>query len=154
MIVSINQPAYLPWLGYFDRIASSDLHMVLDHVQFEKNSVTNRNKLRMPQGWSWLTVPLLTKGRFGELPISDLEINNSIPWAKKHWKSLQANYTRAPFFDQHARFFEGIYQESWVYLFPLTQEINRYIMQTLGIRTKIITTYPYCTSNSSKCRFN
>jgi hypothetical protein len=42
MIVSINQPAYLPWLGYFDRIAASDVHVVLDHVQFEKNSYINR----------------------------------------------------------------------------------------------------------------
>ena len=46
MKVSINQPAYLPWLGYFDRIAKSDLHVVLDHVQFEKNSMVNRNKIR------------------------------------------------------------------------------------------------------------
>ena len=46
MIVSINQPAYLPWLGYFHRIAISDIHIVLDHVQFEKNSFVNRNKIR------------------------------------------------------------------------------------------------------------
>ena len=42
MIVSINQPAYMPWLGYFDRIDASDLYVVLDHVQFEKNSFVNR----------------------------------------------------------------------------------------------------------------
>ena len=74
MIVSINQPAYLPWLGYFERIANSDLHIVLDHVQFEKNSFTNRNKIRTKEGWMWLSVPVKTKGKFGELNINELEI--------------------------------------------------------------------------------
>ena len=43
MKISINQPAYIPWLGYYERIANSDVHIVLDHVQFEKNSMVNRN---------------------------------------------------------------------------------------------------------------
>jgi hypothetical protein len=74
MIVSINQPAYLPWLGYFHRIAVADAHIVLDHVQFEKNSFTNRNKVRLSAGWCWLTVPLRTAGKFGDLSIHELEI--------------------------------------------------------------------------------
>ncbi|HMC74088.1 MAG TPA: WbqC family protein, partial [Terriglobales bacterium] len=82
MIISINQPAYLPWLGYFHRIAVSDMHIVLDSVQFEKNSFTNRNKARTAQGWCWLTVPVKTAGRFGELNIREVEIDNERPWAK------------------------------------------------------------------------
>jgi len=74
LIVSINQPAYLPWLGYFNRVANSDLHVVLDHVQYEKNSFTNRNKIRTAQGFSWLTLPLKTKGKFGNLAINTVEI--------------------------------------------------------------------------------
>ena len=50
MIVTINQPAYLSWLGYFDRIAASDAHIVLDHLQFDKNRYINRNKARTPEG--------------------------------------------------------------------------------------------------------
>src|SRR5207247_3385298 len=59
VIVSINQPAYLPWLGYFDRIRQSDLHIVLDHVQFEKGSFTNRTRIRGKDGRVfWLTIPV------------------------------------------------------------------------------------------------
>ena len=87
MILSINQPAYLPWLGYFDRIERSDVHVVLDHVQFEKNSFVNRNKIRNGNDWTWLTVPVETKGKFGALDIKNIKINNNINWKKKHWKT-------------------------------------------------------------------
>ena len=87
MIVSINQPAYLPWLGYFDRIAKSDLHIVLDTVQFEKNSFINRNKIRVGDTWSWLTVPIKTKKNFLNLDIYNLKIDNSLKWRKKHLNS-------------------------------------------------------------------
>lgn len=135
MIVSINQPAYLPWLGYFHRVALSDLHIVLDHVQFEKNSFVNRNKIRTADGWCWLTVPVITKGQFGNLNIRSLEINNSIDWRKKHWNSIKQNYAKTPFFDQYAPFFESIYEREWAHLAELCDEMNKYILKELGIET-------------------
>jgi hypothetical protein len=102
MRVSIMQPAYLAWLGYFDRIAMSDIHVVLDHVQFEKNSFTNRNKVRSSAGWSWLTVPVETSGRFGSLAIRDLKIASEPRWRKKHLNTIETCYGRSPFFDVYA----------------------------------------------------
>lgn len=136
MIISINQPAYLPWLGYFDRIFKSDLHIVLDHVQFEKNSVTNRNKVRTAVAWSWLSVPVLTKGRFGKLAIDQIEMDHTSNWARKHFMALQTNYSRSAHFSQHFDYFQNFYQEDWVYLAPMLQESTRYLMQELGIQTQ------------------
>lgn len=96
MIVSINQPAYLPWLGYFDRIAQSDVHVVLDHVQFEKNSMVNRNKALANGKEVMLTIPLNTKGKFGNLAISEIEITKNSKWIKKHYSTIQQSYAKAP----------------------------------------------------------
>lgn len=128
MRISINQPAYLPWLGYFHRIAVSDIHVVLDQVQFEKNSVTNRNKIRTATGWSWLTVPVKTKGRFGELEISKIEIDNTTKWIDKHWKSICQYYGKAPYFNQYAPVLDDIYGRTWERLTDLTAEMNNYLM--------------------------
>ena len=136
MIVSINQPAYLPWLGYFHRIALSDLHIVLDHVQFEKNSFTNRNKIRTSEGWCWLTVPVSTSGRFG-VSIDALEIASGRPWADKHWNSIRLSYAKAPFFREHAGFFEGLFRREWRMLNPLLRELTAYLLDALGIRTPL-----------------
>lgn len=137
MIVSINQPAYLPWLGYFHRIAVSDHHVVLDHVQFEKNSFTNRNKVRTASGWNWLTVPVKTKGSFGDLGISQLEINNQTNWARKHWATMQQNYAKAPFFKKHADFFESVYQQEWSKLNDLCRTLTDYLLMAFDIKTPL-----------------
>ena len=84
MLISINQPAYIPWLGYYERIDSSDVHVILDHVQFEKNSFTNRNKILTQNGPVWLTIPIATKGKFGDLAINQLKFSDISKWKKKH----------------------------------------------------------------------
>ena len=77
MILSVHQPQYLPWLGYFDKIAKSDAFVFLDNVQYKKREFQNRNRIRTKDGWIWLTVPVITKDRFSQ-KISDVEINNEI----------------------------------------------------------------------------
>lgn len=137
MIVSINQPAYLPWLGYFERIARSDLHVVLDHVQFEKNSFTNRNKVRVKDGTSWLTIPLATKGRFGDLAIRHLEFVPGDPWRKKHWATLRMNYAKAPFFAAYAPAYEALYAREWPGFMPFVRAMLEQHLHDLGIATPL-----------------
>lgn len=137
MIVSINQPAYLPWLGYFERIAASDLHIVLDHVQFEKNSFTNRNKARTKEGSTWLTVPLATKGRFGDLSINSLEFAANDPWAKKHWATWRMNYARAPFFAAYAPAYEALYARSWPAFMPMVRAFLEQQIGDFGLTTPL-----------------
>lgn len=138
MIVSINQPAYLPWLGYFHRIAASDLHIVLDHVQFEKNSFVNRNKIRTNNGWCWLTIPLKTSGRFGDLAINGVEIDSAQRWSEKHWNSIRMNYSRAKHFEEYSSFFEIVFSQAWSRLNPLLRETTEYLLSTFGIKTRIL----------------
>lgn len=138
MILSINQPAYLPWLGYFHRIAISDLHVVLDHVQFEKNSFTNRNRVCTAQGSTWLTVPVRTKGRFGNLPISRLEIAADGRWAGKHWATLSQAYARAPHFQEHAEFFRDTFDRRWHLLADLMTHLTSYLLDALRVETRCV----------------
>jgi hypothetical protein len=136
VIVSINQPAYLPWLGYFDRIAASDVHVVLDTVQFERNSFTNRNKVRTADGWTWLTVPVKLRGHLDGMTIAEVEIADD-HWRRKHWATILQNYRKAPHFAAHAEFFEGVFARPWARLCDLLDATTRYLLRALGIETEI-----------------
>lgn len=140
MIVSINQPAYLPWLGYFDRISRSDLHIVLDNVQIERNtkhSFTNRNKVRTIQGWSWLTVPLRRATTASEELINGVRIDGDA-WLRKHSRTLAQSYGQAAHFQEHRDYFQELYAQNWTHLAPLLRESTRYLLKALGIRTPLL----------------
>jgi hypothetical protein len=137
MKVSINQPAYLPWMGYFERIAKSDLHIVLDHVQFEKNSFINRNKISSLKTPLWLTVPLATSGRFGELNICDLQFAPNQNWQRKHWNSLKMTYAKAAHFITYASDYETLYTSEWQNFSEMSRAFLRMHLKHLNLTTNI-----------------
>jgi len=94
----IAQPTYLPWLGYFEQIARADVFVVLDSVQFERQSWQCRNRLRSAGGEPfWLSVPVAAHPL--DTPIHDVRIAPTRPgWWTTHLKSISASLGRAPFF--------------------------------------------------------
>jgi len=138
MKISINQPAYLPWLGYYERIAVSDVHVVLDHVQFEKNSFINRNRITTKNGPAWLTIPVLTSGRFQALPINQVIIDNQPDWKRKHWESIRQAYRKSPHFSLHEAFLTEFYATEWNLLLKYCMHLNEYLLDVLSIKTPLI----------------
>jgi len=110
MILTAHQPAYMPWLGYFHKAALADTMVVLDDVQFEKNSFTNRNKIKTSNGEAWLTIPVEMKGHTGKT-IRDMQMDSKSNWKKKHWNSLLMNYKKTEYFNRYSGFFEDYYKK-------------------------------------------
>lgn len=136
MILSAHQPVYLPWLGLFHKIALADLFIAFDQVQYQPKDWNNRNRIKTPQGAIWLSVPVLRKG-YLERTISDIEINNAEPWARKHWRSLQLAYAKAPYYKRYADFFEDTYQRRWTSLVELNAYMLAWFLDTLGIAVPV-----------------
>ena len=94
MIVAIHQPNYLPWLGYFAKIAQADIFVFLDDVQFSKNSYTNRVQILNGDQRRWLTVPVSVK--FGDAIDEVIPAKSS--WTNSHRDSLANFYRGMPAF--------------------------------------------------------
>jgi hypothetical protein len=141
--ISIHQPAYFPWLGYFDKIIKSDIFVYLDTVQFEKNSFINRNKIRTIDGKTiWLTIPLLMKGHTDKV-IKEMKIDNTQNWKKKHIKSIEQNYKKTPFFDEYFIDIRDIISTAKENFTIFTFNMLEYLLGIFEIKTKIIKASDY-----------
>jgi hypothetical protein len=134
MIVSVHQPQYLPWLGYFDKIDKADVFVLLDNVQFKKNEWQNRNKIKTADGWQWLTVPVTYK--FLQL-INEVEINNKERWQHRQRQSIVSNYKKAPCWSALSDFFEDIFTVQWQNISELNIAVVRKLTVILGIETPL-----------------
>src|ERR1043166_1099702 len=133
MLVSIHQPHYLPWLRYFEKIARSDVFILLDDVQYEKNGFQNRNKIKTAQGWSYLTVPVR---RPTQRCIRDIELVDD-GWREKHRRAIEMNYRRAPFFAKYWPELEAIYRHEWANLGELNAGMLTVFLHQLEIGTRV-----------------
>ena len=133
MKVAIHQPHFLPWLGYLHRMASVDLFVVLDHVQFERRNYQNRSSIRIDNEARWLTVPVIQRSQ-KEL-IVEKEIDNAVEWGPKHYATLKHAYRAARFFDPAIR---EILERPWGRLAELTWTTMGYLRDAFGIRTPLV----------------
>lgn len=126
MTALITQSNYIPWKGYFDNIASSDVFIIYDDMQYTKRDWRNRNLIKTPNGAKWLSIPVEVKGKYlqkiNETKVSDLN------WNVNHLKTLSENYSKAPYFNAEKLWLEDLYvncNSRWL------TEINTYFIHAI-----------------------
>ena len=114
MIISGHQPCYLPWLGVFHKLELCDVFVYMDTVQYLTNDWNNRNKIRVPEGELWLTVPIdkrkTTNARLDRVVISSGNTENPRKnWQRRHWEAIRRNYSGADYFHLYGPELEQMY---------------------------------------------
>jgi hypothetical protein len=107
----------------------------------DKNSKTkfaNRNRVKTKNGWVWLSIPLRTKGLFGQLELNKLQIANDSKWRKKHWGTIKASYSKAKYFKKYEAFFKDFYSKDWLFLKTATDYLLAYLLDQLGLKIKVL----------------
>ena len=97
MILSMHQPNLLPWVGYFHKMAQSDVFVLLDAVQVPRGrSYATRTKIKTAQGQRWLTMPVKRRGL---VPYNEQPLMPPDQWLTSFWETLRHNYVRAPYWN-------------------------------------------------------
>ncbi len=133
--IVISQPRYLPSSAYLYRFALADEFIYLDTVQYSPRDWENRNRVKGPAGSQWLSVPVVKNS--SRQKVCDTQINNSVPWQKKHLNSLQLNYAKAPFFDSiYPRLAQHL-AKKWHYLSELNITLCDELLKILKFECRI-----------------
>jgi len=133
MFCAIMQPAFFPYLGYFDLIDSVDKFVFLDNVKLVKSYWPVRNKIKTDQGEIFITVPVNTPQGGMNTMINKAVIDQKGNWKKKHLKSLYFAYKKAAFFDEVYPFVEELYEIETDHLSEFNIEIIRRICTKIGL---------------------
>lgn len=140
MIITIHQPNYFPWLGFFDKIAGSDLFVLLDHV---KNDVTagfwvKRVKVLANGQAMWSTVPLYRGKNEKIQPINEMMIDVDNQLMGKNLRVLRSAYLKAPYFESIFPLVESFYHHQSRFIAERNIDFIRSVCRMLGITTRLI----------------
>jgi ribosomal protein S18 acetylase RimI-like enzyme len=136
-VVSIHQPNFMPWLGYFSKIKKADFFVLLDNVQYTKNSYINRVQLPVGKEASWLTIPVQKPELSTQ--IRDIEIAVGLFKVKKQVKRIAQSYAKAPFFKEVFPVIEKLLMNESSRLSEFNANLIRGLCLELGIKTVIVT---------------
>jgi hypothetical protein len=138
MKLTAHQPSFLPWCGLLAKIASADMFCIFDGVPMEGSGFENRQRIKTASGVQWLTVPVR---RHMDTRICDVEIATDQPWARKHWRTIELAYQKAPYFSKYADDVKALILGEplgpWRHLAALDEVSLRYFMNAFGLETRL-----------------
>ena len=136
MIVSIMQPYFFPYIGYFQLIAESDIFVFHDDVQYIKSGWVNRNRIMNRNGDPiWITLPVAAASH-------ERNINERIYiFSKEKNKIIQKiknNYSNSKYFKIYDYFIQSIMEFSNSNVADFNVNLIQSIMERLGYSTKFV----------------
>lgn len=132
VVVSIHQPGYHRYLGFFKKIAESDIFIILDSVQYVPREWQNRQRFIHNGVEKWLSVPVNS----GRDLIKNKVITDNL-WKVSHFNIIKEIYKKAPYWDEHNNFLSNFYSKKHLSLEKMCTEMMNYVISVLDIKTKI-----------------
>jgi len=139
MKIAIHQPEFMPWLGFFHKMALADLYVVFDHVQFKKRYFENRNMIVSPKREIfYICTPVITKGRYKQA-IKAVEIDNSQDWKNVLLNKLKHFYAKAPYFEVYYSKLSSLFKsKEHTSLMDFNMDMINFFRKQLGISTQLL----------------
>ena len=136
MTVSIHQPNYLPWLGFFDKIKRSDVFVIFDNVQYPrgKGHFGNRNKIKIYNDSKWLTVPV--EGKSEMKNINEIKYKDT-NWKEEHLRLIDQFYRKSKYYKMFIEDFKVEFMKDFDNLSDFNTNLIKYFLYELDIETSV-----------------
>lgn len=137
MRVTIHQPEFAPWLGFFHKVSLADALIFLDDAQFNRSYFHNRNRVRTADGWTWIKVPVKKTGLDTQINEAMIAGDNNPRWREKITRTVKQSYQEAPYFDRAFEQFEEIIGLSNETLLTLNVPLLEWMLRGFGLKQQV-----------------
>ena len=135
MRLAIMQPYFMPYIGYWQLMASVDAFVLYDNIQYTKKGWINRNRFLLNGRESLFTIPLKQGSDY--LDVVQRALAEDFDRAKL-LNRLIASYRKAPFFDTAFSLVASIVKVEHRSLFEYIHHSIRLTADYLGITTPVV----------------
>ena len=142
-MILLTEAIYNPPISYFWHAAHAESLLVERHENYIKQSYRNRCHVLTAQGVQPLSVPVLRGSSKDKTLITDIEIDYTQKWHNVHWRTIQAAYGRAPYFEFYSDYLEAVYERRPKFLFQLNMDLLRLYLKLLRLDKPLQFTQAY-----------
>lgn len=132
-MILLTEAIYNPPVSYFWHAARAESLLVERHENYTKQSYRNRCHVLTAQGVQPLSVPVLRGSSKDKTLITDIEIDYTQKWHNVHWRTIQAAYGRAPYFEFYSDYLKEVYGRRPKFLFQLNMDLLQLYLKLLRL---------------------
>ncbi|MDX5422640.1 MAG: WbqC family protein [Hymenobacteraceae bacterium] len=136
---------YNPPVQYFWHALRAEALLLEQHENYIKQSYRNRCHVLTAHGVQPLSIPVLRGNSKDKTRITDIEIDYSQKWHNVHWRTIQAAYGRAPYFEFYSDYIREVYERQPKFLFELNMDFLRLYLKLLRLNRPLSFTESYQT---------
>lgn len=135
MVLSSHQPNFLPYMGFFYKMAHCDVFVLSGDNQYSSKGLHNKNFIKIGGRKFPITVPVKYEH---PSQIDNAQICYQSDWRNELLKTLLMNYKKASHFDEAYSLVEGVIGNRYHLLSELNESFIRTLADKFGIRCKIL----------------
>jgi hypothetical protein len=134
MIISIHQPNFFPWMGFFDKLNKSDKFVFLTaSVRSKNDKYLTRARILSHSKPRYISVPLGIK----QIPINQLLMPENNHWKIKALNIIRESYRKQNYYEEVYTYIEDLFMYEFEYYSDYSINIIKSIITKLNIVTDI-----------------
>jgi len=137
----ILYPAYFPTIAFFTAFAQSEAIVWEIQGNYQKQTFRNRTYICTDRGKHMLSVPISHVGNnIGKQLNKTVKVDNSYPWQRQHWRTLETAYRTSPFFEFYEDDIKPLYDTKFEYLMEFNLKTIATVCDCLQLEMPMATT--------------
>lgn len=132
--MSVLYPTYFPNIAFFTVFLRNDAITWEVHGNYQKQSFRNRTYICTDRGKYMLSIPISHLGNHNGKQLNrSVKVDNSYPWQRRHWRTLETAYRTSPFFEFYEDDIRPLYDNTFEYLMEFNLKTVEVICECLQL---------------------